>query len=56
MLPDQEPELPLIEKESKANRLAKDEAARVRRKIRKNMLNGVTERRYDKNRKARKNK
>lgn len=56
MLPDQELELPLIEKEGKALRIAKDEAARIRRKNRKNMLTGIIERRYAKNRKARKNK
>lgn len=42
--------------ESKEKRILKSEAARKRRRTKKDILNGVTERRYAKNRKSRKNK
>ena len=54
MLPDKEE--PLIEKDSKEERIRKSEFARMRRRAKKDILNGVTERRYAKNRKSRKNK
>jgi len=54
MLPDKEE--PLIEKDSKEERIHRDQIARARRRAKKDILNGVTERRYAKNRKARKNK
>ena len=52
----QDKEEPLIEKDSKEERIRKSEFARARRRGKKDILNGVTERRYAKNRKARKNK